>query len=109
MAGATGQVAGANGPGAGAAGPEAGANLSNLQILGESQNIRGDSSLITGTNLNQTLQYGPPLKERVRKPKRSERNALTEEYLTNLMKEVITPEEDLVAQNKSDSLQESVI
>ena len=28
--------------------------------------------------------------------------------MTNLMKEVITPEEDLDAQNKSDTLQESV-
>ena len=51
-------MAGANGPGAGAAGPEAGNNLSNLPIFGETPNISGAPSLITGANLNQTLLYG---------------------------------------------------
>ena len=70
MAGATGQVAGAIGLGAGAARPEAGANLSDLPILSNTLNAGGAPALTTGPNLTQSIIYGTPLKERVRKPKR---------------------------------------
>ena len=106
-AGAPGQVAGANGP-------AAGANLPILQTLSNIKNTRGaiptynlyEPLFVTVTNLNQSLHLGPPLKERNRKLKRSERHSLTEEYM-NILANEDTTEDGLAVQlqNMSNDLQ----